>query len=134
MSVTKVVVNGTFDILHTGHVCLLNYAKSIGDYLLVCIDTDRRVKELKGDKRPINTQEERKFILENLKCVDEVRFFDTKEELIQILIEYQADIMVKGSDYKGKSKTGQLYCKDVIYYDRIEQYSTTKKIQDITSR
>ena len=130
----KVVVNGTFDILHTGHVCLLNYAKSIGDHLLVCIDTDRRVKELKGDERPINTQEERKFLLENLKAVDEVRFFDSKEELIQILIEYQADIMVKGSDYKGKSKTGQLYCKEVIYYDRIEEYSTTKKIQDITTR
>lgn len=131
---TKVVVNGTFDILHTGHVCLLNFAKSIGDHLLVCIDTDRRVKELKGDKRPINTQEERKFLLENLKAVDEVRFFDSKEELIQILIEYQADIMVKGSDYKGKSKTGQLYCKEVIYYDRIEEFSTTKKIQDITTR
>lgn len=131
---TKVVVNGTFDILHTGHVCLLNFAKSIGDHLLVCIDTDRRVKELKGDKRPINTQEERKFLLENLRAVDEVRFFDSKEELIQILIEYQADIMVKGSDYKGKSKTGQLYCKEVIYYDRIEEYSTTKKIQDITTR
>jgi rfaE bifunctional protein nucleotidyltransferase chain/domain len=131
---TKVVVNGTFDILHTGHVCLLNFAKSIGDHLLVCIDTDRRVKELKGDKRPINTQEERKFLLENLRAVDEVRFFDSKEELIQILIDYQADIMVKGSDYKGKSKTGQLYCKEVIYYDRIEEFSTTKKIQDITSR
>jgi D-beta-D-heptose 7-phosphate kinase/D-beta-D-heptose 1-phosphate adenosyltransferase len=131
---TKVVVNGTFDILHTGHVCLLNFAKSLGDHLLVCIDTDRRVKELKGDSRPINTQEERKFLLENLKAVDEVRFFDSKEELIQILIEYQADIMVKGSDYKGKSKTGQLYCKEVIYYDRIEEFSTTKKIQDITSR
>lgn len=130
----KIVVNGTFDILHTGHVCLLNYAKSLGDHLLVCIDTDRRVKELKGEKRPINTQEERKFLLENLKCVDEVRFFDSKEELIQILIDYQADVMVKGSDYKGKSKTGQLYCKEVIYYDRIEQFSTTKKIQDITSR
>lgn len=130
----KIVVNGTFDILHTGHVCLLNYAKSLGDHLLVCIDTDRRVKELKGDKRPINTQEERKFLLENLKSVDEVRFFDSKEELIQILIEYQADIMVKGSDYKGKSKTGQLYCKEVIYYDRIEEFSTTKKIQDITTR
>jgi D-beta-D-heptose 7-phosphate kinase/D-beta-D-heptose 1-phosphate adenosyltransferase len=132
--VKKIVVNGTFDILHTGHVCLLNYAKSLGDHLLVCIDTDRRVKELKGEKRPINTQEERKFLLENLKCVDEVRFFDSKEELIQILIDYQADVMVKGSDYKGKSKTGQLYCKEVIYYDRIEQFSTTKKIQDITSR
>jgi len=132
--VKKIVVNGTFDILHTGHVSLLNYAKSLGDYLLVCIDTDRRVKELKGDKRPINSQNERMFLLENLKCVDEVRFFDTKEELINILIDYQADVMVKGSDYKGKSKTGQMYCKEVIYYDRIEQFSTTKKIQDITSR
>jgi D-beta-D-heptose 7-phosphate kinase/D-beta-D-heptose 1-phosphate adenosyltransferase len=128
----KIIVNGTFDILHVGHLELLNFARSLGDFLLVCIDTDRRVKELKGSERPINNQYERKMMLENLKAVDEVRLFDSKEELIDFIKE--CDIMVKGSDYRGKSITGEKYCKQVIYFDRIEEYSTTKKIQDIISR
>jgi len=52
--VKKVIVNGTFDILHPGHIKLLNHAKSIGDFLLVAIDADERVRDLKGNKRPIN--------------------------------------------------------------------------------
>jgi D-beta-D-heptose 7-phosphate kinase/D-beta-D-heptose 1-phosphate adenosyltransferase len=128
----KIIVNGTFDILHIGHINLLNYAKSLGDHLLVCIDTDRRVKELKGDDRPINNQYERKFLLENLKSVDEVKLFDSKKELIDNIKE--CDIMVKGSDYFGKSIVGEKYAKKVIYYDRLEGYSTTEKIQSIIDR
>ena len=55
----KIIVNGTFDLLHVGHIELLEYAKSLGDQLLVCIDSDSRVKELKGESRPINTQDDR---------------------------------------------------------------------------
>ena len=130
----KIVVNGTFDILHVGHIRLLNTARSMGDYLLVCIDTDRRVKELKGLNRPIYTQNDRRAILSNIKAVDEVKLFDSKEELIAILKAYDADIMVKGSDYKGKSIIGETYCKQVIYYDRIDEYSTTSTIQHIIDR
>ena len=72
----KIIVNGTFDIVHRGHIELLNHAKSLGDWLLVCIDTDRRVKELKGEQRPINNQYDRQFMLQNLEAVDAVRFFD----------------------------------------------------------
>lgn len=130
----KVVVNGTFDIVHVGHIKLLNAAKEMGDHLLVAIDSDRRVRELKGPQRPINTEEERKILLENLKAVDQVLIFDSKEQLIEILKEYDADIMLKGSDYAGKSITGHTYCKTVLYFDRINEYSTTKKIQDIIAR
>ena len=63
----KVFVNGTFDILHRGHLELLNYAKKVGEYVCVGIDTDDRVKKKKGSSRPIHNQEERKFFLENLK-------------------------------------------------------------------
>lgn len=130
----KVVVNGTFDIVHTGHLRMLNYAKTIGDYVLVCIDTDRRTQELKGPNRPINTQEERKFLLECLRSVDEVQLFDSDEELLEIFKIYQPDIMVKGSDYIGTNYLGHQYCKSTKWFDRIDEYSSTKKIQDIARR
>jgi len=129
---SKVIVNGTFDIIHPGHLALLNYARSLGDSLVVAIDTDERVKELKGPSRPINNQHERKLLLENLKSVDEVYLFSSKEELIDLIGE--CDIMVKGSDYRGKSVVGETNCKQVIYFDRIDEYSSTKKIEHIINR
>ena len=128
-----IFVNGTFDILHPGHVQLLNYARSLGDSLIVAIDSDRRVQELKGTKRPINSEEYRKFMLENLRSVDTVWFFDSDQELEDICRLYNP-IMVKGSDYKGKHIIGHQYCKEIVFYDRIEPYSTTRTIQDIGSR
>ncbi len=127
----KVVVNGTFDVLHPGHLALLNYAKSLGDFLIVAIDADERVKQLKGPERPINNQYERKLFLENLRAVDQVFIFNSSEELIDIV--KQCAIMVKGSDYRGRSVIGEANCQ-VIYFDRIDEYSSTKKIQDITNR
>ena len=130
----KVMVNGTFDILHRGHIEMLNYARSLGDQLLVAIDTDRRVKQLKGQDRPINNQEDRKLFLYNLKAVDIVMLFDSKEELVNIMKEYKPDVYVKGSDWKGKSVEAATYCENVIYYDRVENYSTTNIIQTIVNR
>jgi len=129
----KIIVNGTFDLLHVGHIELLEYAKSLGDQLLVCIDSDSRVKELKGESRPINTQADRIKMLNALRCVDMVQVFDTKEQLIEQIELYQPDIMVKGSDYKGRSVVGEALCKQVIYYDKTE-HSTTKTIQNIINR
>lgn len=129
-----VIVNGTFDILHPGHIAMLNTARSLGDYLVVCIDTDRRVKELKGDKRPINDQFFRKVMLQNLKSVDIVEFFDSREDLIKLFELYKPDVMVKGSDWKGKSVVAEKYVKEIYWYDRDEKYSSTKIIQDIIAR
>jgi D-beta-D-heptose 7-phosphate kinase/D-beta-D-heptose 1-phosphate adenosyltransferase len=127
----KIFVNGTFDIIHRGHIELLNYAKSLGDYLIVGIDSDERVKKLKGMKRPINALPDRLFHLKNLKSVDDVISFNSDEELLDLI--KNCDIMVKGSDYKGKSVIGQKYCNEIIYYERT-QHSTTKTIQDIIDR
>jgi D-beta-D-heptose 7-phosphate kinase/D-beta-D-heptose 1-phosphate adenosyltransferase len=114
---------------------MLNFAKSKGDKVLVAIDTDRRVQELKGEDRPINNQEDRKFHLENLKAVDGVMLFDSKEELIEIMKGWQPDVYVKGSDWKkDKPSTAEEYCKEVIYYDRVGEYSTTNTIQNIINR
>ncbi len=129
------MVNGTFDIVHRGHIEMLNYAKSLGNQLLVAIDTDRRVRELKGNKRPINNQDDRKYFLYNLKSVDIVMLFDNTEELINIMKEYKPDVYVKGSDWKrDRPSTAEQYCNKVIYYDRVGDYSTTKTIQDIINR
>jgi len=130
-----VMVNGTFDILHPGHMSMLNTARSYGDYLVVAIDTDRRVRELKGETRPVNNQNDRRIMLSNLKAVDIVELFDSKEELVELMKRYKPDVYVKGSDWKhDRGSTAEQYCNKVIYYDRINEYSTTGIIQRITNR
>jgi D-beta-D-heptose 7-phosphate kinase/D-beta-D-heptose 1-phosphate adenosyltransferase len=128
----KVFVNGTFDILHVGHVALLDYAKSLGDQLVVGIDSDDRVRLLKGSDRPINSQLERGTLLAALKSVDEVFVFDTDDELRSLI--QACDIMVKGSDYRNKPIVGQEICKQIVFFERLNGYSTTNKIQDIINR
>lgn len=128
----KIFVNGTFDILHKGHLEMLLFARKQGDYLTVAIDSDRRVKELKGESRPINDANERMFMLSCLKPVDNVVVFDNDDDLVNLISEH--DAMVKGSDYKNKPIVGQDVCKELIFFELINGYSTTKKIQDITNR
>ena len=130
----RVIVNGTFDILHRGHIEMLNYARSQGSYLLVCIDSDRRVQELKGTSRPVNKQEDRKFALDNLKAVNAVWIFDTAEELEHICKVYKPDLMVKGSDYVGKDIVGREYCNKIDFFNLVPEYSTTKTIENINNR
>lgn len=130
----KIFVNGTFDIVHVGHIELLNYARSLGDYVLVAIDSDSRVSELKGATRPVNNEYERKLLLANLRAVDEVAVFNSDQELEHIIKQYEPDVMVKGSDYQGQPIVGAKYCKDIVFFERINEYSSTKKIQRIIDR
>ena len=130
----KVFVNGTFDIIHRGHLELLNVAKGLGDNLLVCIDSDERVKSLKGKERPINPQADRAFFLENLKAVDCVKIFNSDTELENIIKEYHPYVMVKGSDYKDKPIIGAEYCDNIVLVPLIDNYSTTNVIKHITNR
>ena len=130
----KVFVNGTFDLLHRGHLELLNYASSLGDWVCVGIDTDDRVRKKKGPKRPIHNQEERKFFLESLKAVNEVRFFSNDKELENLVKSVDPDIMIVGSDWKGKSVIGSYHAAKLIFFDRIGDYATTKTIEDIINR
>lgn len=130
----KVFVNGTFDLPHRAHLELLSYARSLGNQLIVAIDSDRRVAELKGPSRPVYNQYDRKFFLESLKSVTQVMIFDSDQALITLIKNMAPDIMVKGSDYRGKPILGAEFCKDIVFYERVPEYSTTQTIQRIIGR
>lgn len=119
-----VVVNGVFDVLHTGHLNLLSRAKNLGDYVVVFIDSDRRVKELKGKDRPVNNQYERLRMLSSLRTVDEVWIFESDEDLSRRIWLIHPAYMVKGADYRGKIAIGQQWC-DKIEYVELNDKSTT---------
>ena len=121
----KVWVNGCFDILHRGHYELFNYAKSLGDKLIVGIDTDEKVAKDKGPDRPYNNIEDRLYALNSLKAVDLTYTFNSREELIQLVRLTSPDILVVGSDWKGKEIVGGQYAKEIVYFNRIGNYSTT---------
>lgn len=130
----KVFVNGTFDLLHTGHIDLLNYAKSLGDILVVGIDDDKRVSKKKGPERPINNQVTRKTILSNLKAVDDVEIFHTDDELVQLVQKHSPDIMIVGSDWKGKTIIGSQHAKKLVFFDRVNDESTTNTLNNFLKR
>ena len=118
--------NGCFDILHRGHIELFRYAKSLGNWLVVGVDTDERVRSSKGYSRPFNTIEDRVAMLQSIKYIDEVRVFDSNEELDTQVLLSGAKVMVVGSDYKDKEVIGSRHAQEVIFFDRISGYSTTK--------
>lgn len=125
----KIFVNGCFDVLHVGHIYLLEYAKSLGDYLVVAIDSDERVKQLKGCNRPFNNQEDRKIMLQALKFVDFVFIFNTENELNNLICRLNPDIMVVGSDWKHKEVVGSKHAKELQFFERIGEYSTTRVLE-----
>jgi D-beta-D-heptose 7-phosphate kinase/D-beta-D-heptose 1-phosphate adenosyltransferase len=119
-------VNGTFDVMHLGHIKLLEFAKSLGDFLVVGIDQDHRVRELKGSSRPINTCQYRIDFLKSIKYVDSVVTFETDSELTEHIKSFKPTVMVVGSDYIGKRVIGSEWAGEVKYFDRFEDLSTSK--------
>ena len=121
----RVWVNGTFDILHIGHIELLKYANSLGE-LKVGIDSDSRVKQLKGFDRPYNTCEDRIKMLLSIKWVNDVCVFNSQDELIELIKSWKPDYLVVGDDYVNKKVIGSEYAKELIFYKKLANYSTTK--------
>jgi len=121
----KIWVNGCFDILHRGHYELFNYAKSLGNSLVVGVDSDEKVAQDKGPNRPYNKLEDRIYALESLKAIDKVYVFDNKDHLEWLVQITKPDILVVGSDWKGKEIVGGQHAKKIVYFDRIGDYSTT---------
>jgi len=118
--------NGCYDILHRGHLELLKYARSLGDKLVVGIDSDKKVRKSKGEGRPVNNQDDRKFFLESLIYVDEVVIFNTAEELEGRVQSIRPKFIVIGNDYKDRKVVGGEHARSGIkFFERIGEYSTT---------
>ncbi len=129
-----VFTNGCFDLLHLGHITLLEEAAALGDKLIVGLNSDHSVKQIKGEKRPLFNQQERARLLAALEFVDLVVIFDesTPEKLIHAL---RPDVLVKGADYTIENVVGasfvQSYGGEVKLLPLVENYSTTQLIQRI---
>jgi len=125
-----IFTNGCFDLLHAGHISYLEKAKSFGDILILGLNSDRSVTSLKGEKRPINSQIDRAYILAALEAVDYVVIFDedTPYELIKLL---KPNILVKGGDYNGKAVVGQDIVDEVKLVKFVDGKSSTQTIEKI---
>jgi len=129
-----VFTNGCFDILHRGHVELLEKAKSLGDFLIVALNSDASMKKIKGEKRPILNENDRAYILASLKCVDAVCLFD-EETPAEIIDKLKPDILAKGGDYKINEIVGRESVYniggEVVIIPLVEGKSTKEIIEKI---
>jgi rfaE bifunctional protein nucleotidyltransferase chain/domain len=125
----RVWVNGTFDILHVGHIKLLEYASSFG-LVRVGIDSDERVREKKGESRPYNSLIDRVEFMKSIKFVDSVVTFTSDSELKQKIKEWQTDIMVIGNDYSKDTIIGIEYIPEVKFFDKLNGFSTTNILKN----
>ena len=112
--------NGCYDILHVGHVKLLKYAKSLGDRLIVGIDSDSRVRDMKGISRPINNQDDRQEMLQSNQYVDEVVIFNSDDELRNLIKIYDIHTMVVGDEYRIKEVIGSENCHTTVYFKKFK--------------
>jgi len=129
-----VFTNGCFDILHRGHVELLEKAKRFGDLLIVALNSDSSMKKIKGEKRPILNENDRAYILASLKCVDAVCLFD-EETPAEIIDKLKPDILAKGGDYKINEVVGRESVYniggEVVIIPLVEGKSTKEIIEKI---
>ena len=125
----KVWINGCFDVLHYGHFKLIDYAKSLGD-LVIGIDSDERIRQMKGDGRPFHTEGQRMFNLLQIEGVNKILVFDSNDSLRKHLQEYKPDIFVIGDEYMYKPIVGGEYAKEIKFFGKLDGFSTTKLLEN----
>ncbi|WP_428055273.1 D-glycero-beta-D-manno-heptose 1-phosphate adenylyltransferase [Candidatus Avelusimicrobium alvi] len=126
-----VFTNGCFDILHAGHVSVLEFSRAKGDVLVVGVNSDDSVRRLKGPSRPVNCQADRALVLAALESVSAVCLFkeDTPYELIKLV---RPDVLVKGGDYKPGEIVGREFAKKVVRFPLLKGRSTTNIIKKVS--
>ena len=132
-----VFTNGCFDILHPGHARYLQEARALGDHLIVAVNSDRSVRAIKGEKRPLMPEEARAGMIASLRCVDSVLIFD-QETPLMVIRELLPDILVKGGDWKEDEIVGSREVREsggrVVRIPFVDSYSTTAIIKNIVER
>jgi D-beta-D-heptose 7-phosphate kinase/D-beta-D-heptose 1-phosphate adenosyltransferase len=134
MDTSKIIglTNGCFDPIHIGHIYNLATCKSKCGLLIVCLNSDKSIKQLKGKKRPYQLEHERKFALHSLRCVDDVILFDTENQLREIIRDIKPDVLFKGQEYVGKTITGWNTMRQwngIVYFvPMYSDWSSTKLI------
>ena len=130
----KIWINGTFDIIHAGHIKLFKRARilsGLDGWVKVGADTDQRITGLKGQKRPINKLEDRIEVLRSIKWIDEVVTFSNDLELEELIKDFSPDILLIGSDYKDKKIIGDEWTREILFFERYSDLSSTKIIQEL---
>ena len=122
--------NGTFDILHPGHIELFKVGASLGKKLIVATDTDEKIRKDKGAFKPINNLCDRISMLQAIKYIDEVLYFNSRKELEGLIKLYMPDILLLGDDWQGGDVVGVEYAKEVRFLPRLN-YSTSHIITKI---
>ena len=122
--------NGTFDILHPGHIELFKVGKSLGDILVVATDTDEKIRKDKGPNKPINNLGDRISMLQSIRYIDEVLYFNDRKQLEDLIQLYNPDILLLGDDWQGGDVVGIEHAKGVRFLPRLN-YSTTDIIKKI---
>ena len=126
--------NGTFDILHPGHIELFKVARALGNKVIVATDTDEKIKADKGDHKPINNLSYRVAMLEAIKYIDVVHTFGSRQELEDLIQLYEPDILLLGDDWRDGDVVGWEHAGETRFLPRVGGYAsskTSKKIQDL---
>ena len=126
-----VFTNGCFDILHAGHVSVLEFSRSMGDELVVGLNSDASVRRLKGPTRPVNTQADRALVLAALESVSAVCIFD-EDTPYNLIKQVRPDVLVKGGDYKTDEIVGREFAKKVVRFPLLKGRSTTNIIKKVS--
>jgi D-beta-D-heptose 7-phosphate kinase/D-beta-D-heptose 1-phosphate adenosyltransferase len=127
----RIWLNGTFDVVHLGHIKLFQHAKELYPNSIVCVgvDTDKRIRQLKGPNRPINPLNFRVEFLKAIRFIDEVRTFSTDSDLRNKIASFNPDVMLIGDDYRNRTIIGEELIPRIIYVERFDGLSTTSLIE-----